>query len=270
MDDHSTESGKTTGTTGRSGLRLRQLVLVAESLDPVGSLLREILELGEPYQDPGVGHFGLDNLVFPVGDQFLEIVAPREDGTTAGRYLERFGPGGYMVIVQVPELATARQRAGALGMRSVWNGKRTEGEDRIEGLHFHPKDSGGTILSIDEVHPPGGWPWGGAEWRDQVRTGRVTGLRYGLLRHEEPAKQAERWAELLGARGTSDGEQHGVALGGSEAIHFLPLSEGRTGGLDEIGLSCVAPAVVLGAAERAGCVTGADWFDLGGVRFRVE
>ena len=252
------------------GLRLRQLVLVAETLEPVGSFLREILELGDPYQDPGVEHFGLENLVFPVGDQFLEIVAPREGGTTAGRYLERFGAGGYMVILQVPDLGAVRGRAEQVGMRSVWNGQRTEGDDRIEGLHFHPKDSGGTILSLDEVHPAGAWPWGGADWRAQVRTERVEGLRCGKLRHEDPAAQASRWRSLLDLRSDGDQGQTVVQLGGGEFVEFLPLEDERSSGLDEIGLRCPVPAVVLAAAERAGCPTGADWFDLGGVRFRVE
>ena len=258
-------SGLTTG----DALRLRQLVLVAASLEPMGSVLKDVLDLGEPYSDPGVGHFGLENLVFPVGDQFLEVVAPREGGTTAGRYLERFGPGGYMVIVQVPVLDAARGRAAPLGMRPVWNGKRTEGDEHIEGLHFHPKDSGGTILSLDEVDPPGGWPWGGAGWRSQVRTERVTGLRFGKLRHEQPAAQAGRWRKLLGVSEES-GPEELVRLGDEEFIEFLPPSAGRGSGLDEIGLSCRAPTAILAAAERAGCATGADWFDLGGARFRLE
>lgn len=249
----------------RECLRLRQLVLAAQSLQPIGTLLQEILGLGTPYADPGVGDFGLENLVFPVGDQFLEVVAPRESGTAAGRYLERFGPGGYMVIVQVPDLEAARRRADTLGMRSVWTGKRAEGEDRIEGVHFHPKDCGGTILSLDEVHPPSGWPWGGAAWRDEIRTDRVQGLSHGMLRHEEPEVQASRWAELLGV---ADGSAT-LALGAGESLRFAALEEGRTAGLDEIGLRTAVPAVVLEAAERDGCVTGSDWFDLGGVRFRV-
>lgn len=257
-----------------NALRLRQLVLVAESLEPVGPLLRDILDLGEPYSDPGVGHFGLENFVFVVGDQFLEIIAPREPGTTAERYLNRFGPGGYMVIVQVPDLAAARSRADRLGMRSVWNGTRIEGDERIEGLHFHPKDSGDTILSLDEVHPRGGWPWGGASWHEQVRTERVEGLRFGKLRHAEPRAQAERWRRLLGGDHDSadrPGDAGGtVRLGPDEFVEFEPLAEERTSGLDEIGLRCPAPTVVLAAAEGAGCVIGADWFDLGGARFRVE
>ena len=270
MNDLSTDPAGAANTSNTDGLRLRQLVLVAESLEPVGSVLQEILDLGRPYSDPGVAHFGLDNLVFPVGDQFLEIVAPREGGTTAGRYLERFGPGGYMVIVQVPDLAAVRDRAEHLGMRSVWTGRRTEGDDRIEGQHFHPKDSGGTILSVDEVDPPTAWPWGGADWREQVRTARVTGLRDGTLRHSEPAEQAGRWCELLGAHAVPGDEPNCISLGEDESFRFAPLSEDRSAGLDEIGLRCVAPSVVLAAAERAGCGTGADWFDLGGVRFRVE
>ena len=81
-------------------LRLRQIAFAASDLPQAEAALRDALGVELCYRDPNVGVFGLKNALFPVGDQFLEIVAPREDGTTAGRYLERFGAGGYMVILQ--------------------------------------------------------------------------------------------------------------------------------------------------------------------------
>jgi hypothetical protein len=46
-----------------------------------------------------VGRFGLTNAVFAVGDTFVEVVAPTQPDTTAGRYLKRRGgDGGYMAI----------------------------------------------------------------------------------------------------------------------------------------------------------------------------
>ncbi|HMC42059.1 MAG TPA: hypothetical protein VKI20_03535, partial [Acidimicrobiales bacterium] len=92
-------------------LRLRQVALVARRLEPVETALRRELGLGEPFRDPGVAEFGLENAVMSVGDTFLEVVAPVRPDTTAGRYLDRRGgDGGYMAIFQVGDLARVRRR----------------------------------------------------------------------------------------------------------------------------------------------------------------
>ncbi len=99
-------------------LRLRQVVLVAPELGPALEEVRDGLGIEPCFHDPGVAEFGLENVLFPIGDQFLEIVAPVQDGTAAGRMLERRGgAGGYMVMVQCDDLDRRRSRLGDLGVR---------------------------------------------------------------------------------------------------------------------------------------------------------
>ena len=62
---------------------LRQICLVARELEPVLDGLTRLLELRPCYTDPGVGEFGLHNVLLPVGTNFLEIVAPVEKSTAA-------------------------------------------------------------------------------------------------------------------------------------------------------------------------------------------
>ena len=58
--------------------------------------------------------------MFPVGNQFLEVVAPVKDATAAGRYLERRGgDGGYMVILQCDDHGPRKRRVEELGIRRV-------------------------------------------------------------------------------------------------------------------------------------------------------
>src|SRR5580658_5383865 len=92
-------------------MRLRQIALVAKDLDAARADIAAVLGQDWAYDDPGVGKYGLKNAVFPIGDTFLEVVSPKQDGTTAGRLLERRGgDGGYMVILQVDDLAQALAR----------------------------------------------------------------------------------------------------------------------------------------------------------------
>ena len=92
-------------------LKLRQIALVAENLQPVEAQLIDVMGLKVCYRDPGISYFGLENALFPIGNQLLEVVAPIKEGTAGGRYLERRGgDGGYMVITQCDEHAPRRKR----------------------------------------------------------------------------------------------------------------------------------------------------------------
>ena len=128
-------------------LRLRQIALVARELRPVIDDLSAVLGVEACFVDPGVKTFGLENTLLPVGNQFVEVVAPITDGTAGGRYLERRkGDGGYMVILQCDDHPPRRARAAELGVRVAWEFE-TPGEYTC--MQLHPRDTGGTFLEVD-------------------------------------------------------------------------------------------------------------------------
>jgi hypothetical protein len=176
-------------------LRLRQAVLAARDLDAAVARLRDRLPLGEPYADPGVAHFGLRNAVMALGDTFVEVVSPAQEGTAAGRHLDRRGDGGYMVMFQLDDLAGARERAAALGIRTVWELELAD----IADVHLHPRDLGAAIVALDRCDPPEGWRWAGPEWEGRapasIAAGGITGA---TLRSPDPDALAARWARVLG------------------------------------------------------------------------
>jgi hypothetical protein len=167
-------------------VRLRQVALAAHDLDAAKREL-ESKGLRAPFRDPGVKEFGLDNAVYPVGDTFLEVVSPIEEGTTAGRYLERRGrsPVGYMVLVQVDDLDVVRRRADDLGIRTVWSVDL----DDIRASHLHPRDLG-AITSVDQPADPASWRWGGPGWQDRAVSGRVDAV-------EVAGADPQVWSKLL-------------------------------------------------------------------------
>src|ERR1700745_3419841 len=120
-----------------AGPRLRQVALAAASCAATPSQLKMTFGWQEPFHDPGVSRFGLTNAVLAAGDTFVEVVAPVQSDTTAGRYLEsRGGDSGYMAIFQVPDVAGARRRVADAGVRVVWTAELAG----IAGTHLHPKD----------------------------------------------------------------------------------------------------------------------------------
>jgi hypothetical protein len=225
-------------------LRLRQVVVVAPELGPALEELRDGLGVEPCYHDPGVAEFGLENVLFPVGDQFLEVVAPVEEGTTAGRLLERRGgPGGYMLIVQCDDLDRRRARLDGVGARVIWQADLPD----IRGTHLHPKDIGGAIVSIDEAMPWGSWRWAGPSWQDHVRTETVTAVTSVMVGAADPAAMAARWAEVLDLTLADD---RTVATDDA-SIRFAPAGP-RGEGLDEITFAAADPGRAGASVELCG------------------
>jgi len=176
-------------------MRLRQIVMAAADLEAAEHRITDELGVELCYRDPGVATFGLGNALFPIGDAFLEVVSPIQPDTTAGRLLDkRKGDTGYMVILEVDDLEPIRTSTDELGVRIVYEARA----DGIVGLHLHPGDIGGAILSIDRADTWGEWPWAGPVWRDHVRTEVVDAVLAVIIEAEQPDVMGDRWARLLG------------------------------------------------------------------------
>lgn len=233
-------------------MRLRQAVLVAGELEPVASALALALRLGEPFRDPGVGEFGLENAVFALGDCFLEVVSPKRVDTAAGRYLTRHGgDGGYMVIFDLEDLEGARSRALGAGVRVVWQIDLPD----ISGTHLHPADMRGAIVSLDRSRPYGTWRWGGPDWTGRTGSGAVGHLAGITIAVGDRSAVATRWGEVLGVP-VSGEEPTLLSVDGGE-IRFETAADERGEGLVEIALEL--PHELPGGRET---------LELGGVRLR--
>ncbi len=237
-------------------MRLRQAVLAVQELEPVAVALRAALGLQEPFRDPGVGEFGLENVVFALGDCFLELVSPTRAETAAGRYLaRRGGDGGYMVIFDLEDLEGARSRALELDVRTVWQIDLPD----ISGTHLHPGDMRGAIVSLDRSQPYGTWRWGGPAWTGATGSGapgRLAGITIAVA---DPAAVAARWGEVLGVSVSGGLGARGapvLSVDGGE-VRFEAAADERAEGLVEITLEL--PRELPG---------GADAVELGGVWLR--
>ena len=250
-------------------LRLRQVALVADELQPVLDQLHEVFGLEVAFRDPGVATFGLENGVIPVGTQFLEVVAPTREGTTAGRYLERRkGPGGYMVICHTDDHPPRKARVAELGIRTV-----LEFDDHgYNCMQLHPADTGGSFLEIDRQEggedPMGPWHPAGRDWQRAQRTEVVDGIRAVEIQAADPAKVAARWSEIVEIDLTGDAGSPVLPLDNAE-VRFVPAIDDRGDGLAGVELSAVDPGHAFDAAARLGLAHDTDTITICGVRFTL-
>ena len=236
-------------------MRLRQFVFVAEDLKSAVVDIGATLGLSVCYNDPNVGAFGLHNALLPIGGDLIEVVAPIQEGTTAGRYLERRqGNGGYMIILECRDGLAARERIAALGVRDIW---RHDADD-CHATHFHPADVPGAILSIDDMGPEGNpdeelsrWKWAGPNWQEFVQTNVTKALTAVEIQADNPDAVAERWAQVLDQPVESINGVPAVRLDNAD-IRFVPETDGRGLGISAIDVRPADRDNILAMADKMG------------------
>ena len=249
-------------------LRLRQIALVAHDRDRVVADLQEVLGLAIAYHDPAVAMFGLHNAVLPAGHQFIEVVAPVQEGTTGGRYLERRGgDGGYMAIFQCDDHGPLEARLAALGVRVAFS----HDTDHYRIRQLHPRDTGGTFLEIDvQVGGEalaGPWEPAGPDWHS-ARTPHVLAVSAAELQSDDPAALAARWAAILDQRVIDERGCLAVHVDNA-TVRFVTATDGRGEGLGGIDVRIDHPGDALARAAAAGLPVDGNIVLLGGVRMRL-
>ena len=249
-------------------LRLRQICLAAPRLEPVVDDLQTILGLQVCHRDPGLIAYGLENALLPVGSDFIEVVAPVQADTAAGRFIRRSrGHGGYMAIFQCadPSTVTAAQaRAAALGVRTAHEIDRP---GQYTSVQLHPRDCRAAFIELG--HSPGGddrangtWWAAGPHWQAGVHTAVTQRLLGVALESSEPAALLAHWAAILGLPADApvlqvDGTTITAEPGAADALGALDLAVADV------------DAVLDRAVDRGHRVQGAS-FHLAGVHIRLH
>jgi hypothetical protein len=211
------------------------VALVASDLDTVVAELCAALGREVCYVDPGVGEFGLHNALMLIADQFLEVVSPTREGTTAGRLLARRarddgdGDGGYMAIYEVDDLDRRVEHLSAHDVRIVWSGDLPT----IRGRHLHPRDVGGALVSVDQPVPNGSWTWGGPDWVAHGETSVVSGIAGVVVGAADPEAMRARWRELEIDTSVRFVEA-GVRGEGIDGVDLVAADRDRVGEVHEI------------------------------------
>jgi hypothetical protein len=254
-------------------IQLRQICLVARELEPVIDDLTAILGVNRCYVDPGVGHFGLENTLLPVGRNFLEVVAPIQENTAGGRYLDRRnGDGGYMVITQADTLENQQ----AVRQRALDNGVRVAHESERDGwrlCQLHPGDMIAAFLEIEyDRHEDleGNWmPVGGTGWEDKVKQDVTVDYLGVELQAPDPVSLAELWGKVIDQPVSREGAELKLSLNNA-TLRFVEATDGRGAGLGGLDIAVKDRDHILARARERGCFNSEDRVDICGTRFYLH
>ncbi len=254
----------------RGFLRLRQICLVASDLARATELVGRIFGLEECYRDPHVARYGLENVLFPIGTDFIEIVSPNRPGTAAGRFLERHaGRHGYMIIMDCDDPEKRQAHCESIGVRTA---NLIRHGDYL-GVQLHPKDTGGAMLEFNRTaggeDPMGPYAPAGAGWQKAIRKDVTQRLLAAEIECPDAAAFAARWGEIVQrpAQSLEDGRFR-IALD-TGALHFVP-SDIAQPVLTGIELQVTDCARVTRTAQEHGCVGRDGALYVSGVRVRLR
>ncbi len=223
--------------------RIRQVALCSDDIWREERSIVSTLRVAGVHRDPP-NVFEMRNVVFAVGDTFLEVLQPTAGSAPSARFLaKRGGPGGYMLILQVDDLDEARARVVDMGIRIVYDEApaRHHGVDAA-AIHLHPADTGGAIISLDRMDPADGWAWAGRAWRGHVHTDVVEQIVGVELRTDDVEALATRLSALVD-RPCSIGESGEWTIGLDDGL--IRVAPGPDGAPDRLA------AVEMFAADRA-------------------
>lgn len=182
-------------------MRLRQIAIASYNLNKAERIINKELKIKTAYRDEEVEKHGLNNIVCPIGGEFLEVVSPYTIDTTAGRFIDKKkGPAGYMTIFQCEDSIERKNYIESKGIR-VLNAFEPKGN--FINNQFHPKDLPGALLEIDSVTDTNykekyaDWPPAGLDWRQKINEEYVSGIVGATIASEDPDNLSKLWSEVL-------------------------------------------------------------------------
>ena len=241
---------------------IRQIVMVSGLRDPIVNDLCELFNFEVAFNDPGVAHFGLENAVIPIGTDFLEVVSPVEENTTAGRYLnKRGGDGGYMIIIQVDKFEDSQKLVNEYNIKTVWETDLP----KAKAMHLHPKQMGGAILSLDWMEPKESWKWAGPNWEKNI-SGPIKGIDGVEIQSDDPELMLNTWLRVLG--GVERDRENKILLDNTW-IKFSQATDGRGPGISAFSLKAENSNEIIERAQNLGFMVD-DKITIGGVKFYLK
>ena len=101
----------------------------------------------EPAHREVVQDQGVEEVLFPVGGSFIQLLGALGQDTPVGRFLDRHGPGIHHVAYRVDDVAAALERLRAEGVRLVDETPRP-GSRGTTIAFIHPSSIGGVLVEL--------------------------------------------------------------------------------------------------------------------------
>ena len=128
--------------------RLDHVGIAVADLAAARAFYQDVLGLEAAHEEV-IDDQGVHELLFRLGDAFVQLVAPLGPDTPVGRFLARRGEGLHHVGYAVPDVAAALQELRAAGVEVVDPEPRI-GSGGTTIAFVHPKSMQGVLVELVE------------------------------------------------------------------------------------------------------------------------
>lgn len=248
-------------------VRLRQICLVAPHLEPVVADIAAIMGLEVCYRDGNVAKYGLENVLLPVDTTLLEVVAPTQPGTAAGRFLDKTGGrGGYMAIFSCDDPDERARNAASLGVRVA----NVIDHAPYHGVQLHPRDCRAAFIEFNHTQGSddilGPYPPAGPDWQKSIRKDVTRALTSVEMQSADPHGLALHWSRIIGFPASRNPDGAAEIVLDNSTFRFV---KGDCDAMIGLTFRVTDIAVVCDAAMAKGYAITDASFLLGGVNFRL-
>lgn len=248
-------------------MRLRQICLVAPSIEPVVGDIAAIMGLNICYRDGNVAKYGLENALLPVDTILLEVVAPFQPGTAAGRFIEKTGGrGGYMAIFCCDDPDERSAHANGMGVRTA----NVIDHAPYHGVQLHPRDCRAAFIEFNHTagsdNVLGPYPPAGPDWQKSISKDVTQALTGVEMASPEPEILAAHWGKIIGIPVSTSRTGEPELKLPNASFRFV---NGASDIMSGLTFAVADIAKVRDAAKARGFAVSGDSFELGGVTFRL-
>jgi methylmalonyl-CoA/ethylmalonyl-CoA epimerase len=120
--------------------------IAVEDLDASVELYRTALGV-EPTHRERVEDQGVEEVLFPVGSSFIQLLTPIRPDSPVARSLEGRGPGVHHIAYRVRDLAAALDHLRAEGVRLIDDAPRAGSRNTLIAF-VHPRSMGGVLMEL--------------------------------------------------------------------------------------------------------------------------
>ncbi len=132
--------------------KIEHVALAVADLDAAIAHYRDVWGIEVSHREK-VEDEGVEEAMLPLGDTFLQLVAPTGEETTVGRFLARRGEGMHHLAYEVDDLARTLEDLKAKGVQLIDEVPRRGGRGHLVAF-VHPKSNHGLLVEL--IQSPGG------------------------------------------------------------------------------------------------------------------
>jgi methylmalonyl-CoA/ethylmalonyl-CoA epimerase len=126
--------------------KIQHVALAVSDMDAALAFYRDVWGLEASHRER-VESDGIEEALLPLGDSFLQLIAPTSDDSTVARFIERRGEGLHHIAYEVDDVGASLDHLKSAGVSLIEEHPRRGGGGHMVAF-VHPKGNHGALVEL--------------------------------------------------------------------------------------------------------------------------